>query len=185
MVTKMQKAKPTWSNVKSSLVEMDRHSLLGLVRDLYAASKENQTFLHARFGLGGDILKPYKKTISRWVCPDVMRDQNYSVSRARKAISDYKKAIGHPEGVAELSVFYCEACADFLGACGMDDEGYFDALIRMFGQALKAISQLDPRQQEPLMERLKQVRVSESPSWSYGTGNDMDLLMEQYEFDEA
>jgi len=88
MVTDMRKAKPAWSNVKSNLVEMDRHTLFGLIRDLYAASKENQAFLHARFGLGGDVLKPYKKTMSRWVCPDVMRNQNYSVSRARKAISD-------------------------------------------------------------------------------------------------
>jgi len=137
MVTNTRKAKPTWSELKQHLAELDRKALLGLIRDIYAASKENQTFLHTRFGLGDDILKPYKETISRWVCPDVMRNQDISTSRAKKVISDYKKAIGRPEGLAELSVFYCEACADFLGFCGMDDEGYFDALVRMFGQALQ------------------------------------------------
>ena len=37
-----------------------------------------------------------------------MKGQNVSVAKAKKAISDYKKATGLPQGVAELSVFYCE-----------------------------------------------------------------------------
>jgi hypothetical protein len=37
----------------------------------------------------------------------------------QKAISDYKKAIGRPEGLAELTVFYCESCMNLLGFCGM------------------------------------------------------------------
>lgn len=45
---------PTWSDVKARLAEYDRTTLLGLVQSLYAASKDNQTFLHAPFGLGGD-----------------------------------------------------------------------------------------------------------------------------------
>ncbi len=39
---------------------------MGLVQDLYAAHKDNQTFLHTRFGLGKDVLKPYKETLERW-----------------------------------------------------------------------------------------------------------------------
>jgi hypothetical protein len=58
------------------------------VHDLYAAKKENKAFLHARFGLGDDILEPYNATISRWFCPDMMRSQDYSFSKAKKAISD-------------------------------------------------------------------------------------------------
>jgi len=57
-----KKAKPSWSDIKSKLSDFDRVGLLGLVHDLYAASKDNQTFLHARFGLGDDVcngqLKP-------------------------------------------------------------------------------------------------------------------------------
>ena len=34
---------------------------MGLVQDLYAAHKDNQTFLHTLFGLGKDVLKPYKE----------------------------------------------------------------------------------------------------------------------------
>jgi hypothetical protein len=37
-----------------------------------------------------------------------MKGQTISVSKAKKAIADYKKAIGRPEGMAELSIFYRE-----------------------------------------------------------------------------
>ena len=45
---KPTKAAPSWSDVKTKLSDFDRAGLLGLVQDLYAASKENQAFLHAR-----------------------------------------------------------------------------------------------------------------------------------------
>src|SRR3712207_9188713 len=92
MATKPKKAAPSWSDVKGRLAEFDRTALLGLVQDLYAASKDNQAFLHARFGLGGDVLDPYKATIDRWLWPDVHRNQDVSVSKAKKAVADHKKA---------------------------------------------------------------------------------------------
>ncbi|GAB1424128.1 hypothetical protein MASR2M16_13620 [Thauera terpenica] len=56
-----KKNAPSWSDVKAKLTDFDRAGLIGLVQDLYAASKDNQAFLHARFALGGDVLKPYSK----------------------------------------------------------------------------------------------------------------------------
>lgn len=51
--------------MKSRLADVDRAGLIGLVQALYAANKDNQAFLHARFALGEDVLKPYKTTIGR------------------------------------------------------------------------------------------------------------------------
>ncbi|BDD89274.1 hypothetical protein [Desulfofustis limnaeus] len=180
---KIEQEKPTWTDLKRQLADLDRPALLGLIQDLYAASKSNQAFLHARFALGEDVLEPYKTTIDRWVCPGVMRNQDSSVAKAKKAISDYKKAIGRPEGLAELTVFYCESCMNLLGYCGMDDEGYFNALVRMFEQALKAITALEPDQQEDFVERLERVR-HEGHNWGWGVGDDMDDLMAEYGFAE-
>jgi len=177
-------SKPTWSRLKRSLVELENKELLEVIRDLYGASKENQAFLHARFSLGADTLAPYKSVIRRWICPDVLRNQDYSVSKAKKAISDYRRAIGQPAGMAELAVFYCESCVDFLDYCGMDNEGYFDAWVRMYEQALKTVSQLDGHQQDDFVERLEQVRFRESCSWAPFVASAMDVLMEQYRFDE-
>ena len=118
MAAKPKKTAPTWSAVKAKLAEFDRAGLFGVVQDLYAASKDNQAFLHARFGLGGDVLTPYKALIDRWLWPDVMKNQSASVATAKKAIADYRKAAGQPEGVAELMVFYCEKAAGFSAEYG-------------------------------------------------------------------
>ncbi len=179
---KSSKKKPTWTDLKRRLADLDRPALLALIQDLYAASKDNQTFLHARFALGEDVLEPYKATIDRWVCPDVMRNQDISTAKAKKAISDYKKAIGRPEGLAELTVFYCESCMNLLGYCRIDDEGYFNSMVRMFEQALVAISALEPDQQEDFVERLERVR--HEGNWGWGVGDDMDVLMAGYGFAE-
>jgi hypothetical protein len=62
------KSQLTWSQVKGKLTAFDRAALVDLLHHLYAAHKDNQAFLHARFGLGEDVLEPYKKTLARWLC---------------------------------------------------------------------------------------------------------------------
>lgn len=174
-----KKTTPNWRDVKTKLADFDRAGLIGLIQDLYAANRDNQSFLHARFALGGDVLKPYKSTIDRWLWPDVFKNQDTSVSKAKKAISDYKKAIGQPEGLAELMVFYCERAAGFSDDVGLQDEGYFDAMVRMFEQALKAINALPENQQPELYKRLDAVRRI-SHNFGYGVGDDMDDLLVEH-----
>lgn len=83
---KPTKATPNWSDVKTKLADFDRAGLLGLVQDLYTASKDNKAFLHARFGLGDDPLEPFMDVIIRWINPPDFRN-SISVSKAKKAIS--------------------------------------------------------------------------------------------------
>jgi hypothetical protein len=172
----------TWSNVKAKLNDFDRNSLLDLVQDLYAASKDNQTFLHARFGLGDDILKPYKTTIERWLWPDMFKQQDTSVAKAKKAIADYKKALGHPEALAELMVFYCERAVGFSHDVGLNDEGYYDSLVSMFEQTLKLLSNFSESQRAPYLVRLNALRPV-SHDFGYGVGDNLDDLMYSYGFD--
>jgi len=181
MATK--KSAPSWSDVKAKLADFDRAGLIGLVQDLYAASKDNQAFLHARFGLGDDVLKPYKITIDRWLWPDVFKNQDTSVAKAKKAIADYKKAVGQPDGLAELMVFYCERAAGFSNDIGLQDEGYFDALVRMFEQALKTIAALPDTARPALLDRLDDVRRT-CHNVGYGVGDDMDELLAEHGVDD-
>lgn len=172
-------SQPTWTDVKAKLASFDRLGLLGLIQDLYAAHKDNQTFLHARFGLGEDILKPYKEVLDRWLWPDVLRNQDTSVVKAKQAISSFKKAVGDLAGLAELMVFYCERAAGFCNDVGYQDEAYFDALVRMFEQALKTIAQLSASDRKPLIVRLDRIRVI-SHNFGYGVGDDMDSLLARH-----
>ena len=179
MAKRQSKSQTTWADVKAKLAAFDRTALLDLIHHLYAAHKENQAFLHARFGLGEDVLEPYKRTIDRWLWPDVFRNQDTSVSQAKRAISDYRKAVGDPEGLAELMVFYCEQAAGFCSDIGQQDEGYFDALVRMFEQALKCVNTLPANGRNGLIARLDHVREI-SHAFGYGVGDDMDFLLAKY-----
>lgn len=152
---------------------------MALIQDLYAAHKDNQTFLHTRFGLGDDVLKPYKETLERWLWPDVLRNQNTSVAKAKQAISSYRKAIGEPAGLAELMVSFCESAAGFSNDIGYQDEGYFDALVHMFEQALMATRQLSAGDRDALIARLDRVRTI-SHNLGYGVGDEMDDLLVDY-----
>ena len=173
----------SWSDVKAKLLDFDRAGLLGLLQNLYAANKDNQAFFHARLSLGDDVLKPYKVTIDRWLWPDMFKNQDTSVAKAKKPIADYKKAIGQAEGLAELMVFYCERAAGFSHEVGLQDEGYFDALVRMFEQALKTIASLADAQRQPLWDRLDAVRFT-GHNFGYGVGDDMDDLLAEYGADD-
>jgi hypothetical protein len=65
-----------------------------------------------------------------------------------------EKLLVKPAGLAELMVFYCEQAAGFCNDIGYQDDGYSDALLSMFEQALKAIAQLPISDRNALMARL-------------------------------
>jgi hypothetical protein len=157
---------------------------MGLIQDLYAFQKDNQTFLHTRFGLSGDVLKPYKQTLERWLSPDVLRNQDTSVTKAKQAISAYRKAIGDPAGLAELMVFYCELAAGFCDEFGSPQEAEIGALIRMFKEALEVAAELPAADRDALIRRLDHVRTI-SHDLGYGIGDTMDELLEDYAGDQG
>jgi hypothetical protein len=174
------KSKPTWADVKIRLASFDRAALLGVLQDLYTADETNRAFLHARFGLGEDPLQPYKKTIDRWLWPDVFRRQQTSVSRAKRAITKYKRALGDPAGVAELLVFYCERAAGFCEDVDHRDAAYLNALVRVFEHALKAAANLTGNVQNDFLSRLDRVR-SIGRQLGNGVGEDMDILLAEFD----
>ncbi len=128
------------------------------------------------------MLKRYKSAIDRWLRPDVFKDQSTSVAKAKKAISEYKKDIGQPKGLAELMVFYCERAAGFSSDVGLQDEGYFNALVRIFEQALKVIGTLWEGDRLDMVARLDAVRRT-SHNFGYGVGDDMDALLAEHAID--
>src|SRR5437667_11894849 len=163
MVRRQSKSQPTWADVKAKLANFDHTGLVNLLRDLYAAHRDNRTFLHARFGLGEDVL----------------RNQDTSVANAKRAIANYRKAVGEPAGLAELMVFYCEQAAGFCSDIGNEDENYFAALVSIFEQALAVANTLPPSVRDALVARLDRVhRIGQK--FGYGVGDDMDFILAKY-----
>lgn len=62
---------------------------------------------------------------------------------------------------------------------GYQDEGFFDAKVRMFEQALKSLNTLPADGRDGLVARLNRVREI-SHDFGYGVGDDMDFLLAKY-----
>lgn len=174
--------KLSWREVKQQANKLEQTTLLALLGDLYELSEDNRAFVLARLGIGEDPLAPYKAVIDRWVCPNVQRNQDISVRRAKNALSQYKKAVGDAQGIAELALYYCEACADFLSFCGVEDEAYFVAIVNVVEQALNALIELDEKGQQALLERLY-ILWSQSTDWGWGVSEDIISLMDEHGID--
>ena len=65
------------------------------------------------------------------------------------------------------------------GDVANDDEGYFDALVRMFEQTLKFANALSVDRRDDLVSRLDRVRTI-SHKIGYGVGHDLDFLLSKY-----
>ncbi|MBF6571162.1 MAG: hypothetical protein IVW54_20045 [Candidatus Binataceae bacterium] len=173
---KPPKTQAAWSQVKSKLFDFDRTGLIALLHDLYAAKRDNQAFLHTRLGLGGDSLDPYKEVIARSLWPDLSKP--VSVAAAKKAISSYGRAQGRAEDMAELMVFFCEQAAGFVRDVGLQDETYFNALLRMYGRALAAVATLQNATRAEKIKRLGRIRGL-CRDVGYGVFDAMTMLLEE------
>lgn len=49
----------------TKLAEVGCNALISPIQDMHAFSRHQQAFLHIRFGLGGDVRKPYNTTIQQ------------------------------------------------------------------------------------------------------------------------
>ena len=86
------KTAASWSNVKAGFRDFDRTALLGVLQDLYAASKENQAFLHARLNLGGNprALQGGDIALDMPACSAI----SLFGGESQEGVSDYRKAMG-------------------------------------------------------------------------------------------
>lgn len=134
-------AKPTWKTVKTEIAHWDQKRLLGLVQDLYGLNRTNADFLHARLlgGSDGHALEPYKKRIQTAVCPKEPWKQDVRLSEGRKAIAEYRKAIGDTHGLLELMIHYVSCGNDFTLEFGDIDEPFYNGMCSMVGQFCKLL----------------------------------------------
>src|SRR3989442_38345 len=172
----MKSRSTSWSDVKESIASLDTKELVQLVASLYKLSKGNRDFLHARFSVGDDPIAPYKKIIDDCMFPDVMKNKPIQISTAKKAINEYSKAVGDAKGEAELMTYFVECGNEFTVQFGDIDEGFYDALLRMYDRAIKKVLSLPNEEQRAFRERLRTIMVtSDGIGWGYHDG-----LCEQY-----
>ena len=153
------------------MTKASRKDLLSLVGDLYTLRKENQNFLHARFIKDKNTLSPYKDAIEQYVSPVEPWKQPVKLSLARKAISDYRKAAGDPEGLAELMLFYAECGVNFTIEFGDIDEPFYNSVESMFSDGLKTLKRCEPDIVRKLLPRfVNAVQSTKGMGWGFHDG---------------
>jgi len=154
--------------VKSILASLDQKQLVQLAGDLYRLSKENKDFFHARFAVVEDPLAPYKKTIEECMYQNVYRDKPIEISKAKRGISNYSKAVGDPLGEAELMTFFVECGNSFTVEFGDIDEEFYNALNLMYKRTIEKVLSLPVEQRGEFRERLKEIMTSSGGiGWGY------------------
>jgi len=161
-------SKITWNSVKTALAGHDKTALVGLIADLYDYSEQNRSFFHARFSLGADPLRPYKKIIDDALCPDVMKNEPIRIARGKQAIADYSKAVGDPKGKLELMIFFVESGTEFTLELGDIDEDFYVSLERMYKKAIDLLLTFDEETIDAYYNRFeKLVTSTENVGWGY------------------
>jgi hypothetical protein len=165
-----KKQTPSWSDVKKAIESLGEQGLLELISDIYNLSKNNKDFLHTRFSIGDDVLAPYKKIIKECMYPDIP-NESVRILRAKRAISDYSKAIRDTKGEAELLTYFVECGHKFTLYYGDIDEDFYDSLMEVYGQAIKKVLTLPDHEQGNFRERLKKIMLSsDGIGWGYHDG---------------
>jgi hypothetical protein len=161
-------ARSSFSSVRKALANHDRNALVALIGELYVLNAQNRDFLDARFAGDDSALRRYKKLIEKALYPDVMSSAPVSFRDARKAIADYRKALGAPSGLAELLVYAVECGNQFTCDYGDIDGPFYDSLERMFEAAVKTVSDLEAEIAAPFIIRLATVvRKAQGIGWGY------------------
>ena len=87
------------------------------------------------------------------------------------------------EGLAELSIFFCEEAFSFVEGCSFSDERYFVALIRMYDRSVNCVFSLPPAERRPYVERLDKLRLR-GKHVGWGVEDELNELWHAADFDE-
>jgi hypothetical protein len=101
---KKSKSSP-WLALKEILSDLSQTELISVIGELYALEKtRNKDFLDARFRDSKEVLERYKVYIQIYLAPTEpwKKNQQVSISGAKKVIADYKKATNDEIGVIDL-----------------------------------------------------------------------------------
>lgn len=102
-------------------------------------------------------LVPYFRIIERNISPAEPWKHPLSLSGGRRAISDCRKAVGDPEGLAELMLFYVECGVNFTLDFGDIDEAFYMSVLRVYADGLKILNRCDARTVSRLLPRFAAV----------------------------
>ena len=112
-----------------------------------------------------------------------MKNQTVSVTKAKKAIADYNKAIGRPERSGGAVDILLRGAFSFIESCSFESEKYFIALIRMYDRSVNRVLSLPLTERRAYAERLGKLR-SRAKHVGWSLGDELNDCCHAADFDE-
>lgn len=126
------------TELKKQLKTFDQKELIQLVADLYKHSKEVQTYLTVQF-VGEEAVEQLLEDAKKKIRDEFFPDKGFGklgLTKARKAITDFKKVTGDEVKTLELMVYFVELGVDFTNSFGDIDEKFYNTMIKVFDQVI-------------------------------------------------
>jgi len=165
-----------WKKLRARIESQDKKILISLIKDLFELSTGNRDFLGARYTDGG--LKQYKRMVSEAIYPDFMNNRHARIdfSRARKALSDFKRACSDAEQILDLMLHYVEIGTRQANDISIDYESYYASLESMFSSVVKILNGKEKKYLAHFLPRLRKIVKTATDAYGY-----RDTLEEQLE----
>ena len=97
-----------------------------------------------------------------------MSNDPVEIATAKKAISDYGKAVDNPKGMLELMVYFVECGSRLSLDCDYGDEHFFESLERMYEKAIKHLLTLDEATIDDFYDRFEDlVTFTQDIGWGF------------------
>jgi hypothetical protein len=93
---------------------------------------------------------------------EIDKNKPIQISKAKKSISSYSKAVGNPRGEAELMTYFVEYGNRFTVDFGDIDETFYNALKLMYKGAINKVRTLQEECRSEFRSRLEDIMILSS-----------------------
>ena len=177
----MASQKPTWSQLRRTLTNLDKPELLDLIQQLYKLNPDNKVFLTSRLSTldPSELAEPYRQIIRAQLNP-ARGEPTLSLRTARKAVTDFRKACDEPAAVVDVMLFYVEQGVACTNRYGDLYESFYNSMESMYESALGTIHESgDPALPDRFRERAYRI-VRDTSGIGWGFHDQLNELYHSY-----
>ena len=132
--------KITLTVLKDHLKNLSKPQLEKEISFLFKTYPSVKEYYNANLGNENEVMEDYREQIVSEFSPTALVEYpKFRISKAKKALSDFKKISKSPENIAELMVSYVEAGVVGTNMFGDIDEPFYDSMTSMYERTYKFI----------------------------------------------
>ena len=173
--------KLTVAALKKQLDAISRQEVVDLVCRLYQKCPDASNMLNAEFN-GAAFIKELLEKSKGQIRNEFFKTRGMSfptLSKAKKPISEFKKASKDPKDAIEITLYYAECLAEFIAGNGDSPESFYDSLESVFGAVVKLLNKTDSEELfKTFYPRLEMV-VNMAENFGYGLGPQLEDILDE------